>query len=146
MKKQTLYRIALSVLFLFCGKLPASAHSLEHLMTIQVPFDFQVGEKLLPAGKYVIKRDPQTPQLLLIQGAEQNTLAIVQTITLEMSQEPARGSLTFKRYGEQRFLSEVKVSKYGYGYSLIKSKAEQRLAQLAEARTIRATLNGAKNN
>jgi hypothetical protein len=67
MKKQTLYRIAVSVLFLFFGKLPASAQSNEYLMTIQVPFDFQVNEKLLPAGKYVIKPNPQTPQILLIQ-------------------------------------------------------------------------------
>jgi len=34
MKKQTLCRIALSVLFLFFGKLPASAHSLEQRFSI----------------------------------------------------------------------------------------------------------------
>jgi len=146
MKKQTLYRIALSVLFLFCGKLPASAHSLENLMTVQVPFDFQVGEKLLPAGKYVIKRDPQMPQLLMIQSPERKIFAVVYTITLNLPEESARTSLTFKGYGEKRFLSEVKVLGRGVGYALTKSKTERRLARMAEAKTIRATLNGTTNN
>ncbi|MGH9851117.1 MAG: hypothetical protein ACREBD_14860 [Blastocatellia bacterium] len=110
-------------------------------MTIQIPFDFQVGAKLLPAGKYVIKRDPQTPQLLLIQGAEQNTLVTVHTITLDLSQEPARPGLTFRGYGKQRFLAEVKILGRGVSYALLKSKAERRLARLAEAKAIYTTTN-----
>jgi len=139
MKKQTLYRIAVSVLFLFFGRLPASALSPEYLITVQVPFEFQVNGKLLPAGEYVIKRDPQMPQLLLIQCPEQNIWVTVHTIPHSLSGQPARTSLTFKQYGEKRFLSEVKVLGRGDGYALIKSKAERRLARIAEAKTIHAT-------
>lgn len=138
MKKQTLYCIAVSTLFLFFGSLPAFAHSMEHLMSVQVPFDFQVGEKLLPAGKYVIKRDPQMPKLLLIQCPEQNILAAVYIITLDLPKESARTSLTFKEYGEKHFLTEVKVQGRGVGYALTRSKSEQRLARIAESKTIRA--------
>jgi hypothetical protein len=96
-------------------------------MSVQVPFDFQVGEKLLPAGKYVIKRDPQMPKLLLIQSTEQNILAAAHTITLDLPKEPARTSLTFTEYGGKHFLSEVKVRGRGVGYALTKSKKEGRI-------------------
>jgi len=45
MKKQTLYYIAVSILFLVFGSMTASAQSGEYLMTIQVPFAFQVNEQ-----------------------------------------------------------------------------------------------------
>ncbi len=149
MKKQTLYRIAVSVLFLLFGSLPASAQSQENVMTFQVPFEFQVNEKLLPAGKYVIKRDPQMPKFLQIQSTEQNILVVVNTIPLTLLKEPARTSLTFKKYGEKHFLSEVKVLGRGDGYALFKSKTERRLAQIAESKTvktIRAIPGGATTN
>ncbi len=143
MKKQTFFRIAMPVLFLFLASFPASAQSLENLMTVQVPFDFQVNEKQLPAGKYVIKRDPQTPQFLQIHCPERNVSVIVYTIPLNLPKEPARTSLTFKEYGEKRFLSEVRVLGRGVGYGLTRSKAEHRLARNTEAKTKRAISSGA---
>lgn len=146
MKKQTLYCIAVSILFLLFGRLSASAQSLENLMSVQVPFDFQVGEKLLPAGKYVIKRDPQLPKLLLIHSTEQNILAAAYTITLDLPKEPARTSLTFAEYGGKHFLSEVKVQGRGVGYALPKSKIEHSLAKLSGPKSIRAIPNGTPAN
>jgi hypothetical protein len=115
-------------------------------MTIQVPFDFHVNDELLPAGKYVIKRDPQMPQLLLIQCVERNISVMVHVIPLSLSKEPARTSLTFKEYGGKHFLSEVKVLGRGAGYALTRSKAEHRLAKLAGAKTIRAISKGTPTN
>ncbi|MGH9853607.1 MAG: hypothetical protein ACREBD_27525 [Blastocatellia bacterium] len=146
MKNQTLYRIAVSVLFLLFGSLPASAQSHENLIKVQVPFEFQVDEKLLPAGKYVIRRDPQAPKFLRIQSTEQNILVIVNTIPLTLSKHPARTSLIFKKYDEKYFLSEVKVAGRGDGYALFKSKTERRLAQIEKAKTISAAPNGATTN
>lgn len=146
LKKQTFYRIAVSVLFLFFGSLPAFAQSLENLMTVQVPFDFQVGEKTFPAGKYVIKRDPQTPQLLQIHCPERNIAVIVYTITLNLPKESARTSLTFKEYGEKHFLSEVRVVGRGVGYELTRSKAEHQLARKTEPKTLHAIPKATSRN
>lgn len=146
MKKQTLYHIAVSVLFLFIGRLPASALSPEYLMTIQVPFEFQVNEKVLPAGKYLIKRDPQAPLLLLIQCPKQNVWVTVHTIPHSQSGPPNQTSLMFQSYGEQHFLTEVRVAGYENGYALIKSKDEQRLAQIEKAKGSRAIPNSATMN
>ena len=142
MKKQILYCIAVLILFLSLGTMPASAHSLEHLVTISIPFDFQVNDELLPAGKYVIKRDPQMPQILVIQCAARKISVMVHTIALNLSKEPARTSLTFKEYGGKHFLSEVKVLERAAGYLLTRSKTEDRLAKRGEAKTIRTISKG----
>jgi len=138
MKKQTIYRAAVSVLFLLCVSLRVHALSVETLMTIQVPFDFQVNEKLLPAGKYVIKRDPQMPNLLQIECPERKILVIVNTLPYSFPEKriQTRTSMMFKEYGEKHFLSEVKLSGYGFGFSLIESKDERKLAKAAKANTI----------
>src|SRR5215510_7800002 len=144
--KQTLYRVAVSVLFLFFVRLAASAQSHEYLMTIQVPFDFQVNEKQLPAGKYVIRRDPQMPQVLLIQGPGRNIWVAVQTIPHSLSEQSTRTRLIFKEYGSNRFLSEVNAPVRGERYVLIKSRAERRLAQVDKEKAIHATSKSSTTN
>jgi len=146
MKKQTLCGVATSVLFLFFGRLPAFALSQQHLITVQVPFEFQVNEKLLPAGKYVIKRDSQNPQVLMIQCPERNVWVTVHTLQHSLWEQSAQTSLIFKEYGEKRFLSEIRVPARGEGYALIMSKTERRLAQAAKATNARATPGGAATN
>ncbi|HEV2663855.1 MAG TPA: hypothetical protein VG324_03045, partial [Blastocatellia bacterium] len=74
MKKQTLSFIAGAMLLLCVGRLPAAA---QDLATVQIPFDFQVREQLLPAGKYVVKRDRQASQWLLIQSLDGKRLVFV---------------------------------------------------------------------
>jgi hypothetical protein len=142
MKKQILFCIAASFLLLVIGRSPASAGSLGYLMKAQIPFDFQVSGKRLPAGKYLIKLDPLMPQLLLIECPEQNIWVIVHTIPRNLSKNPARASLIFRGYDEKYFLSEVRVLGRGDGYALIRSKAERRLAQIAKEKTSRTIPNG----
>ncbi len=138
MKKQTLYSFAMSVLVLFLWSLPASAQSSDDVTTYQIPFQFQVGEKLLPAGQYLIKRNPQMPQMMLIHCLERKLWVAVQTIPRQLPEYPNRSSLIFKKYDGAYFLTEVKVLGHGNGYALIKSKTERKLVQMAETKTIRA--------
>jgi len=131
MKKQMLSLIAGAVLLLCYGGLPVAAHD---TVRVQVPLDFQVNGQLLPAGDYIIKRDSQEPKRLLIQSPERKLMVIVNTIPHSLSKFPARTSLLFRSYGEQHFLAEVRVAGNENGYALIKSKAERKLAQAAEAK------------
>lgn len=134
MKNQTLYRIAVSALFLLFGSLPAFAQTQECAMTVQVPFEFQVNETVLPAGKYVVRRDTQMPGILQVQSPDKKIFVLVNTEPLNLSGQRAKASLTFKEYEGKHFLSEVKFSRYGLGYSLTASKAERKLAQAAKAK------------
>jgi hypothetical protein len=129
MKKHTLSLIAGTV-FLLCNGLVASARD---MVKVQVPFDFQVNGRELKAGEYIIERDSQEPRRLLIQSTEGKTLVIVNTMLRRLSKDPSRTSLLFQSYGEQHFLAEVRVAGNEYGYTLIKSKAERKLARMAEA-------------
>ena len=128
MKKQTLSFIAGAMLLLCVGRLPAAA---QDVATVQIPFDFQVHEQLLPAGKYVVKPDPQAPQWLLIQSLDRKRQAqlYVHTIPHKLTDYPAKTSMVFRKYGERQFLAEVRLVGYGDGFALIKSKAERQLAQ-----------------
>jgi hypothetical protein len=128
MKKQMLSFIAGAMLLLCVGRLPAAA---QDMATVQIPFDFQVHEQLLPAGKYVVKRDPQSPQWLLIQSLDRKRQArvLVNTIPHQLPGYPARTSMVFRKYGERQFLAEVRLVGHGDGFALIKSKAERQLEQ-----------------
>lgn len=139
MKKQTLFGIVVSALFLFFGNLPVSAQSQENMMTVQIPFDFLLNEKLLPAGKYLIKRDQQAPQILMIYSRDKNIGMIMQSIPHSLPENRIPTSLVFTKYDDQYFLSEVRLPERGKTYTLSKSKAERRQAQIAEKRTINAT-------
>src|SRR5215475_13084668 len=121
MKKQTLYFIAGAMLSLCVGRLPAAA---QDVATVQIPFDFQVHEQLLPAGKYVVKRDPQAPQWLLIQSLDRKRQAqvLVYTIPHRLQDYPAKTGMVFRKYGERQFLAEVRLVGQGDGFALIKSK------------------------
>jgi len=130
MKKQTLSFIVGAMLLLCVGRLPAAA---QDVATVQVPFDFQVHEQLLPAGEYVVKPDPQTPQWLLIQSLDRKRQAqvFVRTIPHQLTDYPAKTSMVFRKYGERQFLAEVRLVGHGDGFALIKSKAERQLARAA---------------
>jgi hypothetical protein len=138
MKKQLLYRIAASILFLFLVRLSASAQSHEYVMKVNVPFEFQVNGKTLPAGDYVIRRDLTTPDLLRIQSPERNIWVSVHTIPHRDWEERSRPCLIFNKYGENHFLNEVRTPARSEGYVLIKSKAERRQEQVAKAEIIHA--------
>ena len=133
MKKQTVYSIALSFLFLLFGGLKVSAQSTEYMMTVQVPFDFEVGGKVLPAGQYIIKRHQQSPTLLLIQSAERGIYLFTQVESLNVAEKRTKSSLVFKEYDQQHFLSEVRFPGFGSRFVLSESKAERKLAQAAGA-------------
>ncbi|MBS1791790.1 MAG: hypothetical protein JST85_29050 [Acidobacteria bacterium] len=133
MKKQTIYGIALSFLFLLFGGLKVSAQSTEYLMTVQVPFDFQVNGKVLPAGQYTVKRNQQMPTLLLIQSSERGIYLFTQITSLDGTEKRSKSSLVFKEYDQQHFLSEVRFPGTGSRFVLSESKAERKLAQAAGA-------------
>lgn len=140
MKKQTFYRLAVLAFLLCGGKLLVAAQPAQPLMTVQIPFEFQIKEKVMPAGRYVIKRDLHR-QLLRIQCREQNASMIVFTDTIGLWQESSPARLIFREYEGKHFLAEVWSPELATKYELTMSKAESRLKHLAKARIIRLVPN-----
>jgi len=91
---------------------------------ITIPFDFTVGSKSLPAGEYRIGEQPR--HVLAIRSVDNRSVMMIMTHSAEPTAKPGEASLTFNRYGDRYFLSQVSSS--DLGWELPKSPVEKELA------------------
>ena len=102
--------------------LPLHAQSLA--MKVNIPFEFHCGDRTLPAGTYIVERRGEA---LLISDGKGNTAAALANGTKNKAYG-LESMVVFKRYGDQRFLSEVRWSGISTARSLMETKAERKLA------------------
>ncbi len=95
-----------------------------------VPFDFTVGDKLLPAGTYTIKE--QSNHLIVIQNHDK-PIAMLSLVNGDSNRSPNGGKLKFHRYGSQYFLSEILCDQANMNLQVPTSKTEKTTA-LQEAK------------
>jgi hypothetical protein len=92
-------------------------------MRIKIPFDYTIGNKILPAGKYEVGK--LSDGLFRI-GSEDGKHAI---LTQSMCSVESRGNslvkMVFHRYGDEYFLSQIFLGSTT-GAQLHKSKAERK--------------------
>jgi hypothetical protein len=90
-------------------------------LTANVPFDFTVNGKTLPAGQYTVEQG-NTQNTLVIRNWETKQVigAIAQNCEVSAGSKP---QLIFRRYGDQYFLAQVIDG--ARGSELPKSKAER---------------------
>lgn len=94
--------------------------------TTDIPFEFQVGEVVLPAGHYDVGRVfAHNPNLLSLRSKTDQVYFITNSIAFTQAQPEDK--LAFNRYGNRYFLS--KVISAGSGNELIKSKTECEIAR-----------------
>jgi hypothetical protein len=112
------------------------------LMTVNVPFEFTVGERALPAGAYQIESLVQMKNIRL-SSAEGNLSAIVLVSPLYAARPSEKTCLVFNRYGNAYFLKEIWVAGNDVARSLAEGKWEQELAsnhQKPQSSTVLAEL------
>ncbi len=71
-----------------------------------IPFEFTVVGKTLPAGSYGVARNPNLPMVLIIRGIENLESAPLLAVANEKSKE-VTPKFVFRRYGDLYFLAEV---------------------------------------
>jgi hypothetical protein len=98
------------------------ASAQERAVKADVPFDFTVANKLVPAGTYTIF--PASYGVLKIQNSDSH-VAILTTTTHDAN-ESKTNKLVFNKIGNQYFLSEVLCSSADMNMSVPASKAEKR--------------------
>lgn len=99
------------------------------ILEVNIPFDFQVGGKTLPAGEYAVKQ--LSDKALLIRSADGKAQTIIQSpgrVQANVSETGAKQRLVFHQYGDQFFLSQVWMTTDGDGRELNRSNAERRAA------------------
>lgn len=93
-----------------------------------IPFEFSIGYKAMPAGEYSVKTIASSSNALMIQSADGKTAAV------RLTQETGRSKnkharLVFHRYGEKYFLAEVWNGVDQSGRELLKSQEEKAIAR-----------------
>jgi len=94
----------------------------EQAVKANVPFDFTVGDKLLPAGTYTISEE--NANVLKIQNRDRG-VAILALATSD-GNESKTGELVFHKYGDQYFLREILCSQASLNMAVPASRQEKR--------------------
>lgn len=85
------------------------AQSLAYGIKARIPFDFSVGDKKLPAGKYSVSRVSQTSgdTVIAITGDDGRSNAIRLSNSAQRFHATDRATLVFHHSGDQYFLFQV---------------------------------------
>jgi hypothetical protein len=77
------------------------------VVTVHVPFAFEAGDKLLPAGDYWVDRG-EASNILVIHGRSGNSSAFL-TMPVESAKKTDTASLIFARQGETLVLAAIRL-------------------------------------
>ena len=128
--RNVLTRISLlSAMLVVAGISAAQGQTVQNRIRANIPFDFSVANKKLPAGKYSVGRAQQNSDdtvlsILSSQGIPQaNRLSIpVQTL-----HPRDKNTLVFHRHGDEYFLYQVWPAGESIGRQVLKSHSEREL-------------------
>jgi hypothetical protein len=91
-----------------------------------IPFDFHVGTKKLPAGKYTVTviNPASDRKVLQIRSSDGRSAAITQTTGI-IATASENTKLVFHRYGDQYFFAQAKMAGETMGLAALKSNMER---------------------
>jgi hypothetical protein len=128
MKKQIL---AVAAALFFTALAPAQSHA-QQVTQAKVPFAFQAGNTMMPAGEYQIQRAlPSTKAVQQIRRTDSSAATFVLTNVVESRDKNADSKLIFHCYSNECFLSEIWIGS-GQGLKLMPSRREKEVS-LAKA-------------
>jgi hypothetical protein len=129
--KRSLFALLAVAAVVLAAPRSASAQTAQTL--VKVPFQFIVGEIVLPAGSYRIASETQTPSVLLITSLAGKPVAAFAYTTRTENQAPkdTQAHVAFKNIGGQYFLWQVAVpGSDAREMSFTRAQAERTLAKL----------------
>jgi len=128
MKKQV---ITIMVVAVFCATLAVSSIQAQNAgnMSVNIPFDFAVSGKTLPAGTYYLQRSTEGAQVVtqLRSRDKDEGVYLPQTHPVQGNGIQADSKLVFNKYGDQYFLSQVWISGRSSGAEVAKTSRERLL-------------------
>ena len=107
-----------------------------------IPFDFVVGDKVLPAGQYTMKELGAVGQAILISQKDAKSSVIRLTNELQPKNENTQARLVFHRYGQRYFLAEVWRGGDSAGRRLMRSRQERAIERELAAVVSKAEFAG----
>jgi hypothetical protein len=104
----------------------AQLQSSDRIVT-QVPFEFMVANKAVPAGEYVVQSAVMDGKTLVIRNTAARLGLFSQASLAEAKTAAGAYALVFHKYGDQYFLAGVQIAGDRTIYRLQESKAEAEL-------------------
>jgi len=122
--------------FLGLGLLLAvsAAQAQETRVKASIPFDFVVGNQILPAGEYMVSSLGSTNEALVIRSDDSKTAILSLTNSCSSSKPSDTSKLVFHRLAGRYFLSQVWAEGNSGGRQLPQSRIEVQLAKNYNAR------------
>ena len=125
MKKQAYTMIALLVLVGSMAVAAQAQTSGRTQLIANIPFQFNVGNKTLPAGEYSVREvNPESGGVLLLRSRDGNANAVFQVESV-ISKAPESAKLIFHRYGNKYFFVQAWIDGDNTGMQAPRSKAER---------------------
>ena len=121
----------------------ASASAQSNKVVANIPFEFSVGYKSMPAGEYSVRSATSSGNALMIQSADGKTSAVRLSDATGSTKNSSHARLVFHRYGERYFLAEVWNGIDKTGRQLLKSQEESAIER--ELASISGKSETAKN-
>ncbi len=116
----------LATVTIFVALACTGLHAQSFDMRATIPFDFQAGDRILPAGEYVIHEEAQW---VLLRGAAGGTSSPIMITTATSGREPQHARLDFNRYGSDYFLTKVWDPFSLDGRQLLQTAREKEIAK-----------------
>lgn len=126
MRKQAYTMIALFVLVGSMAVAAPAQSSGRTRLIANIPFQFSVGDKLLPAGEYtVVQVNPTSDHAVLqLRSRDGSVSAMVQT-NAAISKATENAKLVFNRYGNKYFFAQAWIDGERNGLQASKPRAER---------------------
>jgi len=106
---------------------PAKAQSLSYGLRVSIPFDFKVGDKTFPAGRYFVSRAQQDEAVIKITSWNGKANSFRPTIPVTIAKTSNQATVIFNRYGDQYYLSQVWPGGSSVGREVPVSRSERDL-------------------
>lgn len=121
MKKQSFVIIAALAFVFGIGLVTASAQG--PVLRADIPFEFTVGNKVLPAGKYIVKLpDTAGAQIVSFSNADGDGSGMALTNQINPKGAEVANGLIFVRSGDRYFLYQVHTEARDTGLEVLKTK------------------------
>ena len=109
---------------------------------VNIPYQFVVAGKTLPAGTYRVKRVGVTdPRLLLLSSLETRATAIIHSTWVENSHTD-KNEVSFVQVGDEHFLSKIETPNHLFTISVSRSEMLEAAAQSQSGSHASGTADG----
>ena len=93
-------------------------------LVVDVPYDFVVNGKTLPAGKYNVSRSTDNnPRILSISGVENHLSAIALSNDMDEARN-SRPGITLLRTGDQTVLTKIRTGEHAFTFPVAHTSSQ----------------------